>query len=162
MSFFRSNGLVFLFGSHLTIFNLPAVLALLSPAKKDVAMARTKPAVLLLAAALLVWVSKLSCDFVAPARTRSSRADTHSLERVTSASSAFQSRFDSFFGSTACLVVLGIASTSTSRKGCRIVGLRAEAKEAAAEEEGTEAAKEGAAPQAESEDRPALHLIHLD
>lgn len=111
-------------------------------------MTKTKPAIVVLAAALAVWASKLSCDFVAPARSSAKPETAHGqrAERAAFASDSSQSRFaEAFLGSTACLALAGIAATSAhSRKGYRIVGLQAEgeAKEAAENTEGAKAESE--------------------
>jgi len=105
-------------------------------------MAKSKHAVL---AVLVVgiWVSKLSCSFVAPPRmsgvSTSIRAETHGYR-----TEASNSKPDAIFGSlTAAVVITGIASRAKMQKGNRIVGLRAE---------GETEAKEASDAQSEASD----------
>lgn len=86
-------------------------------------MARSKHAVLAVVVALGIWMSKLSCDFVAPPRMRTCmRAETgHRAEASTS------SKPEAVFGTVAAAVALtGLATRARPGKGHRIVLLRAE------------------------------------
>jgi len=86
-------------------------------------MAKSKHAVLALAVAIGIWMSKLSCDFVAPPRMRTSlRAETgHRTESEASAPKP-----EAVFGALAAAVVTGLATRARLGKGHRIVALRAE------------------------------------
>lgn len=90
------------------------------------AMAKSKHVVLALAVAVGIWVSRLSCDFVAPPRLRTStsmRAEGHRMHRAEASSS----KPEAVFGTLAVAVVFtGIATRARLGRKHQIIALQAE------------------------------------
>lgn len=92
------------------------------------AMAKSKHVVLALAVAVGIWVSRLSCDFVAPPRLHTSstnmRAETgHRMHRAEASSS----KPEAVFGTLAVAVVFtGIATRARLGRKHQITALKAE------------------------------------
>lgn len=117
-------------------------------------MAKSKHAVL---AVLVVgiWVSKLSCSFVAPPRMSGVSTSVRAAESHGHRTEASNSKPDAIFGSlTAAVVITGIASRAKMQKGNQIVGLRAEG--------GTEAKAEASDAQSEDVDEEVANAEEDD
>lgn len=95
------------------------------------AMAKSKHVVLALAVAVGIWVSRFSCDFVAPPRLRSStsmRAESHRRAEASS------SKPEAVFGTLAVAVVFtGIATRARLGRKHQITALQAEGEAEAAD-----------------------------